>query len=491
MRLLRSFDCPGDKAIALGVPAVSTKVYDLLTVEPGNGAPEGVAVHGYLADQKVDLCRKYPLPMRLAGAIARLRRKHPLRLLGLEMTADPDSLKVHARVTGFLAPLFRRQADWLASRFNQLGRPITTYDGGFVYTLYQPPVPSTRMINHVSRVLIEGREPVRPTTCTLQVTARCQLDCYHCSAARFKSADREELTTEEWRDVVRQAEDLGVNNIVLTGGEPLLRKDIFDLVRAVNPDRANAAMFTNGLLLTDEKVARLREAGLFSVMVSLDDVRPERHDELRRAPGGYRKAIEGLKHALAGGLLVGISTYATPDDVREGRAEQMVELAREIGVHEITIFDTVPTGKLLPLEQRLLLSEEDKRQLVEIERKYNAMEGYPHVITQAFINGPDGAGCFAGYIQFYMTAYGDVNPCDFTPLTFGNIRDEPLVAIWERLRAHPAYCQRSDHCRMQDPEFRRRYIDGIPRDVPLPWPATEELLDHANCPRTCGARQPI
>jgi len=76
-------------------------------------------------------------------------------------------------------------------------------------------------------------------------------------------------------------------------------------------------------------------------------------------------------------------------------------------------------------------------------------------------------------------------------LFFGNIRDEPLVAIWERLRAHPAYCQRSDHCRMQDPEFRRRYIDGIPRDVPLPWPATEELLDHANCPRTCGARQPI
>jgi MoaA/NifB/PqqE/SkfB family radical SAM enzyme len=462
----------------------------MLTVEVGNGSSPGVSPRGFLADQQVDLCEKYPWPMRIAGTVARLKRRREVQLLGLEVGADLDTQKVSVQATGVLAPFFRKRTDRLEYRLNSSGRPIATYNDSFVYTLYQPPVPSTRMINHISRVLVQGRDLVRPTTCTLQVTTRCQLDCYHCSAARYKSGERDELSTEEWLDVIRQAEHLGVNNIVFTGGEPLLRQDVFDLIAAVDPDRANAAMFTNGLLLTDTRIARLREAGLFSLMVSLDDVRPEKHDELRRVPGGFAKSVEGIRRALDGGLLVGISTYAGPDDVREGRAEQIIELARKIGVHEITIFDTVPTGKLLPLEHEWLLSDEDKRQLVALEKKYNALEGYPHVITQAFINGPDGAGCFAGYIQFYMTAYGDVNPCDFTPLTFGNIRDEPLLPIWERILAHPAYCHRSDHCRMQDPEFRRAYIDDIPGDVLLPWPATEELLAQAHCPQKCGVGHP-
>jgi len=337
--------------------------------------------------------------------------------------------------------------------------------------------------------MVQGRHPPRPTTCTLQVTYRCQLDCRHCSAARFTAQDREELTTAEWIDVVHQAVDLGVYNIVFTGGEPLLRPDIFELIASVDAERANAVMFSNGLLLTRERVERLRDAGLFSVMVSIDDCRPEVHDEYRRVPGGFAKTCEGIGRALDAGLLVGISTYAGPEDVREGRAEKMIELARDLGVHEITIFDTVPTGKLLPLQQDQLLSEEDKARLVELERTYNAREGYPHVITQAFINGPQGAGCFAGYIQFYMTAYGDVNPCDFTPLTFGNIRDESLESIWERMLGHEAYRRRSDHCRMQDPEFRRRYINDIPDDSLLPWPAFEELEDQPNCPhRRSGCR---
>lgn len=465
---------------------MATKTFDMLSVELDEHSPSGFCAHGLLTEQKVDLTARYPWLMRIGAGIARLLRRRSVQLLGVQITADRDTQQLWGRASGLLAPLFQRKVTRLVKRINASGRPLAEYRGGFVYTLYQCPVPSTRMMNHLARVLVQGRDLIRPTTCTLQVTTRCQLDCHHCSAARFRSSQREELSTDEWRDVIRQAEDLGVNNVVFTGGEPLLRSDITDLIASVNPDRANAAMFTNGLLLTDDRVRRLREAGLFSLMVSLDDVRPEEHDRLRGVRGGFRKAVEGIRRALDAGLLVGISTYASPDDVREGRVEQMIEFARNVGVHEITIFDVVPTGKLLPLEQEGLLSAKDKADLIELERRYNALEGYPHVITQAFINGPEGAGCFAGYIQFYMTAFGDVTPCDFTPLTFGNIRDDKLLTIWERIIAHPAYCQRSDHCRMQDPEFRRKYIDVIPDDVLLPWPANPELFERPHCPQKCG-----
>ncbi|MBM3499471.1 MAG: radical SAM protein [Armatimonadetes bacterium] len=466
---------------------MAAQTFDMLTAVIPDGLGGRASFCGFLAEQDVDLTRKHPWLLRLGAAAARLTRRPRVQLLGFELQAERGPQKVVGRTTGLLAPLFGGKLARMVERINAYGRPIAARDDGFVYTLYQPPVPSTRMVNHLSRVLVQGREPARPTTCTLQVTTRCQLDCYHCSAARYKSRERAELSTEEWIGAIRQAERLGVNNIVLTGGEPLLRDDLYDLVAAIDPSRANAAMFTNGLLLTDERVTRLREAGLFSLMVSLDDVRPENHDQLRRIPGGFQKAVDGIKRALDGGLLVGISTYAGPEDVREGRAGEMIEFTREIGAHEITIFDTVPTGKLLPLEHEALLSEADKQQLIDLGHEYNAKDGYPHVITQAFINGPDGAGCFAGYIQFYMTAFGDVNPCDFTPLTFGNIRDDTLQSIWERLLAHPAYCRRSDHCRMQDAEFRRKYIDDIPEDVLLPWPGAEEVREQPHCPQKCGA----
>jgi MoaA/NifB/PqqE/SkfB family radical SAM enzyme len=255
----------------------------------------------------------------------------------------------------------------------------------------------------------------------------------------------------------------------------------------VDPQRAQAMMFSNGLLLNEENVRRLVAAGLYSVNVSLDDPRPEVHNSLRRAPEGFQKATAGITRALEGGLLVGISTYASPEALHEGRIEQTLELGHQLGVQEVTVFDVVPTGKLLPLQEKSLLSAEDKDRLLAMELEYNARPDYPHIITQSLVNGPHGAGCFAGFSQFYMTAYGDVDPCDFTPLTFGNIRDESLEAIWDRMLTHDAYQHRCDHCRMQDPTFRHKYIDDIPPDALLPWPACEELRDRPHGPQAVGS----
>ncbi len=462
--------------------------FDLLTVKVAENGSGPYEARGLLAEEMHNLPAKHPLTVAVGGALARLKRGREMQLLGLEITTDPARNLVSARPTGLLAPLIKKRIAGLESRMNDVGRPITEREGGLVYNLYLPPVPSERMVRALARNMVEafeGRKVVRPTTATVQATSRCQLDCYHCSAARYKSSDREELTTEEWMSFIRQAEDdLGIYNIMFTGGEPLLRPDIVDLIRAVDRKKAHAGMFSNGLLLTDEKVAQLREAGLYAIMVSIDDPRPEVHNNLRRTPNGFEKACEGIKRALAGGLLVGITTYAGPQDVRSGMPEQTIELGRGLGVHELTILDVVPTGKLLGLARNELLTPEDKAKLVEIDRHYNSLEGYPHIITQAYTNSPAAAGCFAGFSQMYMTSYGDVNPCDFAPLTFGNIRDEPLKAIWERMLTHPAYAHRCKHCRMQDPEFRAKYIDMIPDDAPLPWPAFEELRERPNGPHS-------
>ncbi len=456
--------------------------YDLLSLE---GIPQGerpFRLAGILTEQGVEVAERFPM---LQGMLAMVPPPAPgekTPLLGLEFAVDPEAMTVTWEATGPLAAVAQGELNRLKAAIERFAHPIAIRDGGVVYNLYQPPVPSQRLVNHMARLVTQGREQIKPTTCTLQVTTRCQLSCFHCSAAKYKTGERSELNTEEFLSVIKQSEDMGIFNITFTGGEPLLRKDLFDLIAAVDKNRAHVSMFTNGILLTEENVARLIEAGLHSLMVSIDDPRAEVHDRLRGLPGCFDKAIAGITRAREAGLLVSLSTYASGEDVREGRVEQLIELARELGCHEVTVFDVVPTGSLLPMEEKCLIKPAERRQLIEMARHYSALPDYPNIVAQSEVEGPECAGCMGAHSQFYMTAFGDVDPCDFMPLTFGNVRDDSLETIWKRMREHPAFVVHADHCLMQDRQFRAEYIDDIPKDRLLPWPACEELRGKPNTP---------
>jgi len=410
------------------------------------------------------------LPARVLMALSRLAPSE-INLLGLRAGYAPSG-EFHSEATGILARgLGKKVAENVTRAINNKGRPLLTRDGQSIYTLFQPPVPSAPIAKVLaSRLSLERTGHPLPATHTMQVTTACQCDCVHCSASRHRDGKKAILSTEECKGFIRQSVAMGVVIVIFTGGEPLLRKDLCELIASVDPDDAITMIFSNGQLLDKEHVGALKRAGLFSLMVSLDSPDALEHDDLRGLSGCWKNAVEGISRSLEAGLLCGISTYTTPQRLREGKVVEMIELGRQLGVHEITIFDTVPTGRLLQEDAGALLSEEDKAALCALERQYNAREGYPHIITQAHVNGPSGAGCYAAWFQLYSTAYGDVTPCDFTPLSFGNIREEPLVDIWNRMTAHPAYCQHMDHCRMQDQRFRREWIDRIPAAGPFPYP---------------------
>jgi MoaA/NifB/PqqE/SkfB family radical SAM enzyme len=278
---------------------------------------------------------------------------------------------------------------------------------------------------------------------------------------------RRELTTGELKRVIEQAVDLGVSNVVFTGGEPMTRADLPDLIAHVDKTRAHAMMFTSGVLLSEPNVARLAEAGLDSLNVSIDADTPAMHDDLRRLPGAFRKAMEGARRARAAGLLTGLSTYGSHETVRSGALEHILRIARQEGFHEVTIFDCVPTGKFLNRPE-VIMGRKDVKRIRALADRYNA-DPHPMGITaQAKANAYDGGGCFGGFAQFYMTCYGDINPCDFNPVTFGNVLEEPLEAIWRRLATHPEYAPHRHSCRMQSQRYRAKYVDPIRGEERLP-----------------------
>ena len=392
-----------------------------------------------------------------------------LKDLILELETRDERITVHASGlwADVVAPYLKGYLDWLSSR-----GVLAQYGGSNVYSLYLPPIPSrahARMVEGIIRTFF--LKIPTPQAVTIGVTNDCQCRCVHCSmpgpSRRYPPLSRGEIER-----VVAESIALGVNNITFTGGEPLLYPDLERCISAVPPELAVVQVFTNGVALDIARASSLRQAGAYAVQISLDSPDPEEHDRLRGREGAFDAVREAVANALRAGLLVGLSTYATNHSVEDGSVQRIAELAADWGVHEVSVFDVIPTGRLLCHEE-ILLTAETRRSLLKIENVCNTRtEGLPRMTTQSWTNSGRGFaksfGCLAGNFQFHITGCGDLMPCDFTPLSFGNVRDHSVSELWQKLTGHPAYCRHEDACRMQSVEFRRRYIEPIPADAPLP-----------------------
>lgn len=375
--------------------------------------------------------------------------------------------KIQCEVEGLAKDQVQPQVDRFLTVINQL-KVIGTVDGKLVYNLYNPPMPSPAAMRPFERKIRSmALGYVLPATATLSVTPSCPCNCIHCSADRFVTKEGRQLSTEELASVVDQTLDLGVCTLIFTGGEPMARKDLYEQIARVDKNLAHVMIFTCGAFLNAENIARLKAAGLGSMNVSFDSDRPEEHDEFRRRPGTFAQAIAGAKLAREAGIMVGMSTYATHENIESGRLEHLVQIARDEGFHEITIFDCVPTGNFLNRSD-LVLGRKDVMKVRELADQYNADARPFGVTAQAKANAADGGGCFGSFSQFYMTCYGDINPCDFNPVSFGNVRQAPLADIWKKMVTHPEFCDHRMSCRMQSQRYRKLFIDPLATEDRLP-----------------------
>ena len=366
-------------------------------------------------------------------------------------------------------------------RFNKF-KTAGWFRGARSVSLYDPPLFSAvgkrSLVYRLRRYYFKERIPA---AATIACTYACQLNCIHCSAVKHKNAKAKFLSADQLKKIIDETIDMGCVNIIFTGGEPLLLKSIYDLIRHVDKERATAVMFTNGEYLTKENVAKLKDAGLYGAFISMDSPWPEEHEELRRRPGLFDDVQEGVKNLKEAGVIVGFSSYMTHDRLARGGLAKIMDVGRDLGIGEITMFDAVPTGALIKAKD-VLLTPGDKELIIKESLRYFKIPEYPTLTAQAYVNSPQSMGCFAAYNQYYMTAYGELCPCDFTPISFGNVVTEGVKTVWDRMTNHPLYKRRHASCRMQHPEFRAKYIDRIPEDARLPYPI--ERFDEIDAAQT-------
>jgi len=401
-----------------------------------------------------------------------------LRFLGLKLISFKKGKYGLIKGTGLLNPILEKlrliPMIYLQAKFYKQYDNLSRWNGKRVANTFAPPVgsrPQLRAIKGLIKSHLLGR--AFPLAMTFAITYRCQCRCVHCSAGYHRKTGVPELSTEEAKRLIDESQDLGITILAFTGGEPLLRDDIYELIGHVDKNKTLPIMFTNGLLLNEENAQKLADAGLYSIFVSLDSPYPEEHDSLRGMKGLFERAVEGIKLMKSKGVFVGISSYATRSATASGTYKKLYMLGKELGVHNVLLFDAVPTGKMLK-DTSEMLTDEQREEILEFSRYIFSHKEVPPLSSQVWQNSVEGnlsgIGCLAANIQYYVSAYGDVTPCDFTPISFGNIRQEPLKKIWKKMIHHPAFRHRSCFCRMQHPAFRHFYIDPIPEGSPLPYP---------------------
>lgn len=379
--------------------------------------------------------------------------------------------------TGLFNPILKRLGFFtmliVQARFFMRYKNLGNWNGKRVANTFAPPLGSGPMYRLFLNA-IKGRifrNPL-PIAVTFAVSYKCQCNCVHCSAGKHLKSGMKELSTVEAKRVIDESQNLGVSIIAFTGGEPLLRDDIFELISYVDKKKTVPILFTNGQYLTDENVEKLADSGLYSLFVSIDSPIAEEHDNLRKMPGLFESAIAGIKRVKSKGIFVGLSSYATRSGTNAGMYKKIYSLAKELGLHNVMLFDGVPTGNMLK-DTSEILTPEQREEIRLFSSEIFKRSEIPPLSSQSWQNSIEGylggIGCLAGSIQYYVSAYGEVTPCDFTPLNFGNIRSEPLRDIWRRMVRHPAYNHRSTFCRMQNSSFRQFYIDPIPEDSTLPY----------------------
>jgi len=302
---------------------------------------------------------------------------------------------------------------------------------------------------HLARRLVNRS---LPRFIDIAVTYRCQCRCVHCSADAYPRAGRQELTTAGFKSLIDQARDLGVLEVIFSGGEPLLRHDIVQLIRHAHQRGLLIRLNTNGLLLDRQRVAELKKAGLTQCAVSIDDADPAVHDALRGLSGSHAKAIEGIRNLREVGIPCQILTYASRRNVTGG-LERIRDLARELGVLAVFIFFPMAVGRWADAFGEVLTAQERAR--------VRALQDLTLVHLE--LPTPRTVCCAQDRLVLYATAQGDITPCPFVPFVIGNVKQRPLRELWHRYCADLRLAYRGD-CPMNDVGARdafREYVESV------------------------------
>ncbi|MBO5589087.1 MAG: putative heme d1 biosynthesis radical SAM protein NirJ2 [Anaerovibrio sp.] len=269
------------------------------------------------------------------------------------------------------------------------------------------------------------------------VTNACNMFCDHCYREAGCKAE-EELSTEEAKTLLEQIARAGFKIMIFSGGEPLIRPDILELVSYATSLGLRSVFGTNGTLITLEMAQKLKDAGAMGMGISLDSMDKKKHNEFRKFDGAWEGAVQGMRNCRAVGLPFQIHT--TVMDWNNHELEAITDFAVAEGAVAHHFFFLVPTGRAKTIEAESLRAEQyeetltrimQKQTEVDIELKPTCAPQFMRIAAQMGIKTRFRRGCLAGTAYCIISPRGKVQPCAYLNMELGDVRETPFDEIWK------------------------------------------------------------
>lgn len=298
-----------------------------------------------------------------------------------------------------------------------------------------------------------------PKIVSWMTTNRCNLKCKHC----YQDADEQlagELSTSEARDMIDGIARAGFNIMIFSGGEPLLRDDIFELVAYAASKGLRPVFGTNGTLLTPEVAVKLKEAGASAMGISVDSLDREKHDAFRGMENAFDLTMAGIEACKQAGLRFQLHT--TVVEWNKDEICDITDFAEKIGAIAHYIFFLIPVGRGEFIQETALAARENEELLRRIMLKQNEVSidikptcapQFTRVAKQLGVKTRFSRGCLAGLTYCVVGTEGIVRPCAYMTEDAGDVRAESFDRIWEtspvferlRTRAYSGSCGSCDY----------------------------------------------
>ena len=308
------------------------------------------------------------------------------------------------------------------------------------------------------------QEKYVPLVLSWNVTLKCNLKCSHCYINAKESKLPDELSTDAAKMLIHQIIEVSRPLLILSGGEPLLREDIYEIIRYGTDRGLRMGMGSNGMLIDDEVAGKLKDAGMWTVAISLDSSIPERHDEFRGVKGCWEHAVNAIRVLKKADIEVQVNCTVTQQNYDE--VDDIMALAESLGVDNFHLFFLVPTGRGTDIEDITPQMYEDMiRSTLAKTTKYKLNvkpSCAPQFMRVAKDQGVDMSrwvrGCMAGLYYCRIYPSGEVTPCPYMPVSLGNIRERSFKDIWfnsevfralrdfDQLKGKCGACEHRDVC---------------------------------------------
>lgn len=317
------------------------------------------------------------------------------------------------------------------------------------------PVIVARILKGFFRALLLNKNTLK--TIELYPTFECNSNCLMCSVSKFKQRNIQTLTIQQYENIAAQGVKMGAIAMTLLGGEPLMAKDLFPIIKIFRDKKYFVSMVSNSMLINEVLAESLVDSGLNSIYFSLESVNEKENDAIRGIPGHYRSVMKAINLCKKQGLLVGIAGVIAP-----GGLDNYIKILEFCKSNDLL----ASGGELAAVgaaEKSELVSDKEHLEIKKLLSTYSKLTfdwGLSYFLK---------CRCPAGKEKIGITCYGDVIGCSLNPISFGNVKKEALKIIWKRMGNFTQFKKNSDECiSARDIEFIQNFIEPVHHQLKNP-----------------------